>query len=62
MNLNKPETIHLGHQLGVDTARLFHATKPMQTDELAAHATAALRRKGFNEAGVADPTRCQSVQ
>ena len=62
LKLNKADTIRLGHQLGVDyaqTVSCYQADADGRACGLCDSCT--LRRKGFNEAGITDPTRYQST-
>jgi 7-cyano-7-deazaguanine synthase len=62
LHLNKAQTIGLGHQLGVD----YGSTVSCYNADASGRAcgscdSCVLRRRGFVEAGMTDPTRYQSV-
>lgn len=58
LHLSKAETIKLGHQLGVDYAMTVSCYQLNEQAEACGTCdSCALRKKGFAEAGVADPTR-----
>lgn len=56
--LTKPQIIRLGHELGVDFALTSSCYAPDPAGVACGHCDAcAIRRRGFVEAGVSDPTR-----
>lgn len=57
INLTKAEIIRLGHSLGVDYSLTWSCYDPVRELACGACDSCQLRRKGFEEAGVADPTR-----
>lgn len=61
LHLSKADTVRLGASLGVDYARTTSCYDPVDEDgewRACGHCDACLlRRKGFEEAGVPDPTR-----
>ena len=58
MHLSKKETIELGLSLGVDYAMTHTCYDPSPTGAACGHCDACiLRRRGFEAAGVADPTQ-----
>ena len=58
LQLSKADTIRLGASLGVDYALTTSCYDPDATGAACGHCDACiLRRKGFEEAGVPDPTR-----
>ena len=60
IDLTKAQIIERGVDLGVDYGLTHSCYDPDATGSLAARATRALlRRKGFREAGIPDPTRYQ---
>ncbi len=62
LNLAKAEIVQLGTSLGVDYAQTLSCYDPTTTGEACARCdSCVLRRNGFIGAGVADPTRYQSV-
>ncbi len=60
MNLSKADTIHLGRSLGVDYSLTRSCYDPDSQGRACAHCDSCLLRiKGFEEAGVPDPTEYQ---
>lgn len=60
INLNKAETVELGLSLGVDYQATVSCYKASDEGLACGQCDSCyLRKKGFNEAGVADPTRYQ---
>jgi 7-cyano-7-deazaguanine synthase len=58
ISLSKREIIELGVSLGVDYAMTTSCYDPSQDGAACGHCDAcAIRRRGFAEAGLADPTR-----
>jgi 7-cyano-7-deazaguanine synthase len=57
IELSKAAIIHLGQRLGVDYALTHSCYDPVNEGACGRCDACALRKKGFAEAGVADPTR-----
>ena len=61
INLTKAATIQLGHQLGVDYGGTVSCYQANSEGEACGQCDSCrLRKKGFDEAGVPDPTRYQA--
>ncbi len=61
INLTKAATIQLGHQLGVDYGLTVSCYQANSEGEACGQCDSCrLRKKGFDEAGVPDPTRYQA--
>jgi 7-cyano-7-deazaguanine synthase len=63
MELDKAGVVRLGHSLGVDFALTHSCYDPAPDGAACGRCDACqLRRKGFREAGIADPTRYAAVR
>jgi len=63
MELDKAGVVRLGHSLGVDFALTHSCYDPSPDGAACGRCDACqLRRKGFREAGIADPTRYAAVR
>jgi len=62
LHLTKRQIVELGHSLGVDYALTLSCYDPSDDGRACGHCDSCqLRRRGFAEAGVADPTRYVGV-
>lgn len=58
MHLSKAQTIQLGHRLGVDYGQTVTCYQADEAGAACGHCdSCVLRKKGFEEAGISDPTR-----